>query len=240
MPARTRRRKKRLPGIIVLIPAAALIYYLLTLPLWNIHEVRINGANLLLADELKSYCAIPVGENLFFASLAEARNRLKTVSALKSFRLYRLPPGTVQINIKERLPVAVIVGKNRSAIIDNEGYILNQQLTLNVPNLTQLPVISGVGSEEFTGKETIKPEIAHLINIISAHLGSKQIKLEVGGLEKISFLLDDILKVKLGRDEDLDRKMAVFKKLQPVVAGNWASVEYIDVRYPDNPVIKFK
>jgi cell division septal protein FtsQ len=71
-------------------------------------------------------------------------------------------------------------------------------------------------------------------------LGSRQIQLETGGFEKISFLLNDLLRVKVGRDENVKEKMGVFKRLLPVIADKWSQVEYVDVRYPDNPVVKYK
>ncbi|MFH1387423.1 MAG: FtsQ-type POTRA domain-containing protein [bacterium] len=242
MKARSRRKKRKFPRIIVMIPALALLFYLSNLPLWDIQEIRVNGARLLSADEIKKISGVQTGKNLFYFSFAGPRANLKKISAIEEFHLYRLPPGTVLINLKERKPIAVIVAKNSSAIVDNKGFILNHNpnLTLNIPNMTQLPVISGVGPEEFSSKEQISPKVSHLINAISTQLGSKQIKLEMGGMEKISFLLDDILKVKLGRNEAIDQKMAVFKKLLPVVQGKWAGIEYIDVRYPDNPVVKYK
>lgn len=222
------------------------ILLLMALPIWKIQEVSVSGTQILSAEEIKDLSSIPLNENLFFASFARAHGNLKKITAIESFHIFRLPPRTVLIKITERQPMTVLVMKNRSAVIDKEGFILNrnQNLTLNIPNMTDLPVISGIGSQEAGGGDRIDPKISALLSDIITELsnlaGSRQIQVDVGGFRKISFLLNDILRVKIGSGENVKRKMAIFKKLLPVIANKWLQVEYLDVRYPDNPVIKYR
>jgi cell division protein FtsQ len=247
--ARTKRKRRRFNlfnFILLLTAAGGLVYGLLALPIWKIQEVAVSGAKMLSADEIRDLSGIPLSENLFLSSFTHARNNFNRIAAIESFHIFRIPPGTVLIRIKERKPVAVVVLKNRSALVDEKGYILNcnPNLTLNVPNITEMPVISGLGTYEVMQGERIDAKTSRLISAIvlelSSRLGSRRIQLELGGFEKISFLLDDILRVKIGRDEEVQRKMEVFKSLLPRITGRWAQVEYVDVRYPDNPVIKFR
>lgn len=120
----------------------------------------------------------------------------------------------------------------------------NPNLTLNVPNMTELPVVSGAVTSETAGEEKIDSQVSHsiaeIIVELSNLLGPRHIQLEIGGFEKINLLLDDLLRVKIGRDENIKSKMEVFKALLPVIAGKWTQVEYVDVRYPDNPVVKYR
>lgn len=216
------------------------------MPLWQIQEVAVTGTKMLSGQEIKELSGIPLAENLFLTSFARTRDNLRKITAIKEFHIFRIPPATVLIRITERKPIAVIMVKDRSAIIDVDGYILNRNpnLTLNVPDLTNLPVISGLDSSEVETGERIDPQVSRLVASIIVELanllGSSQIQLETGGFAKINFLLNDILRVKLGRDDQIERKMSVFKRLLTVIAGKWDQVEYIDVRYPDNPVIKYK
>lgn len=252
MKARTKPKKKEsfrfrlILFLLLLIPIGIGVYYVLSLPIWKIQEVVVNGTKMLSAEEIKSLSSVPISENLFLSSFARVRSNLGKITAIKEFHIYRIPPATVLIKIKERKPIAVVMLLNKSAIVDEEGFILNRNpnLTLNVPNMTDLPVIYGLGTEEVVAGEKIDSKISQLIADIvlelSNLLGSRQIQLELGGFEKISFLLDDLLRVKVGRDEDVKKKMEVFKNLLSVIANKWSQVEYVDVRYPDNPVIKYK
>ena len=240
MKARTKRKFRfRISAFLFLILLLLLsLYYVLSLPIWKIQAVTVSGAKMLSAEEIKDLSGIPLSENLFLTSFARSRDNLRKISAIKEFHLYRIPPATVLISLTERKPIAVVLLKGKSAVVDADGYILNRNanLTLNVPNLAELPVVSGV--------DEINPQVARLLTEIIVELthalGRRNIKLELGGLRKIGFLLDDILNVKVGRDENIKRKMEVFEGLLPVIEGRWPEVEYVDVRYPDNPVVKFK
>ena len=232
--------------LLILLLFSGIGYAILSLPIWEIQNVTIEGTKILSAEEIKSLAGIPLSGNLFFSNFKYAYKNLKKISAIKEFHIMRFPPGSIVIRITERRPISIIVYKNISAIIDQDGFILNKNpnLSLNISNLADLPVISGISSAEIDADGRINPKAAKLIsNIITdlaATLGSKRIQLEVGGFEKIKFMLDDVLQVKLGRDEFLSQKMTVFKALLPAVENKWAQVEYIDVRYPQNPVIKYK
>jgi cell division protein FtsQ len=248
-----KRKRQKLPlrfrlfiAFVLLVLAGVGGYYFLSLPLWRITEVSVSGAQMLAPEEIKDLSGVPLAENLFLTSFARTRENLRKITAIKDFSLYRIPPGTVIINIRERKPIAVLLFKNKSAIVDEDGYILNRNpgLTLNVPSMTELPVISGPGTGEYGGEERIDPQasklIVEIITELSSLLGSRHLQLATGGFDKISFSLDDILLVKVGRNENVRRKMEVFKALLPEITGRWDRVAYVDVRYPDTPVIKFK
>ena len=253
MPARNKRKRQKLPlrfrifgwsVLLVLLLIAG--YVFLSLPIFRIAEISVGGTEMLVPNELRDLSGVPLGDNLFFSSFARTRDNLRKITAIREFHLYRIPPGTVLINVKERKPIAVLVLQNKSAIIDADGYILNRNpsLTLNVPNMTELPVIAGLGTGEYGGEERVDHQasqlIVEIVGELASLLGSRHLQLETGGFDKISFSLDDILLVKVGRNVDVRRKMDVFKALLPEIEGRWDQVAYVDVRYPENPVIRFK
>jgi cell division protein FtsQ len=232
--------------LLFLVAFAGLGVYLLTLPIWEIKEVVVNGARMLSDQEVKALAGIPLSENLFFTSFSRARTNLGKITAIKRTRFYRIPPATVLISITERKPIAAMVFPKRSVIIDREGFIINRNpnITLNIPNMADLPVVSGIKEKEVLKVDRIDGRVSQTVSDIilklSPYLESRKMQLELGGLENVSFLLDDLLRVKVGRAEQIKRKMEVFEDLLPVVEGKWAEVEYVDVRFPDNPVIRYK
>ncbi|MBU0501990.1 MAG: cell division protein FtsQ/DivIB [Candidatus Margulisbacteria bacterium] len=242
--------KKRAPRLFLLffslIVVIAVVFFVLTLPAWEIKAVVVNGAVMLSPEEVRALSGIPLSENLFLTSFSRAKENLQHVPAIKSFKFYRMPPQTVLISLQERVPIAALVFQNKSVIIDDEGVILNQnqKIGLNISNLAELPVVSGLQAKTMVEKGRLKPQVARLISDImfklSPYLESRQMQLDLGGLSEISFLLDDLLRVKLGSADEIEEKMAVFEALYPLIAGKWNKVEYIDVRYPDYPVVKYK
>jgi cell division septal protein FtsQ len=110
--------------------------------------------------------------------------------------------------------------------------------------MADLPVISGMNEKEVLESLRIDEKSAKLVADVivkfSRFLEARKMQLELEDLENVSFLLDDILRVKVGQAVDIEKKMQVFEALLPVIDEKWSQVEYVDVRYPDNPVIKYK
>jgi cell division protein FtsQ len=250
-----RRKKQRKPlprglrfllAVLSVMVIIGLGVYIISLPIFDIKDVVVNGAKMLSADEVKALAGIPLSENLFFTKFSRAEVNLSKISAIKDVRFYRIPPATVLISIRERVPIAAVLFPNKSAIIDKEGYILNRNpnIALDIPNMAELPVITGISEKEALENDKVDSRVSHLISHVilklSRFLGSERMKLELGGLKNVSLILDDLLRVKIGDTEKMKRKMEVLVALLPAIAGKWPQVEYVDVRYPDNPVIKYK
>ncbi|MDD5382425.1 MAG: FtsQ-type POTRA domain-containing protein [Candidatus Margulisbacteria bacterium] len=220
--------------------------YILSLPIWQIKDIVVNGAKILSEKEIRAIAGIPLSENLFYTSFSRAKANLRKITAIKAFHFYRIPPATVLISITERRPVAAIIFPGKSVVIDEDGFIINRNtsLTLNIPNMADLPVISGIAEKEILKAERIDPRVSRIVSDIifklTPYLEAKRLQLKLGGLRNITLLLDDLLLVKIGGEEEIKRKMEVFMGLLPVVSGKWEKVDYIDVRFPDNPVIRYK
>jgi cell division protein FtsQ len=245
---KVKKRKRRLrlfPLLVVVFFLLGCGWYFLSLPLWSITTVVVNGTQILSPDDITAMAGIPISDNLFFTSFARARSNLKKITAIEKFHIYRIPPGTVLINITERRPLAAVVFAKQSTIIDAQGYLVNRNpnIKLNIPNLVDLPVVFGF-SEEALKSDKLEPAVTAVINQIISKLAiyfkAQHLQIDLGGLENINLRLDDLLLVKIGSGRDIAAKMAVFEALLPKVKNQWQKVEYIDVRYPDNPVIKFK
>lgn len=252
MARRKQRTRKRNPKLRILLILAFVVgfiavgLYILSLPIWEIRDVVVNGAKMLSPDQVRGLAGVPLNENLFFTSLDRSKSNLKKIPAVKSFRIYRIPPATILISITERQPIAAIVFPKKSVIIDEFGYILNQnpKISLNIPNQADLPVVSGINEKKALKDKTVDRDVSRVVTEVilklSRFLESGKMHLELGKLENISFLLDDLLRVKLGNDQKIKHKMEVFEALLPVISKKWSRVDYMDVRYPNNPVIKYK
>jgi len=148
--------------------------------------------------------------------------------------------------VEERRPIAILVVNGRFTIVDRDGFVLNNdpRLNLHLLNSVELPVITGLGSGEIVAGKRIAPKLSFLINDtvveLASLLGSRRINLEVGSYRRISILLDDVLRINLGQDTQVKTKISVVKRLLPLIGGRWNEVEYIDVRFPETPVIKYK
>ena len=243
----TAKNKKDLRWLLLcFILGSCALAFILSLPLFKIRDVVVNGTKMLSSEDIKAISGIPLSENLFYTSFSKAKANLSKISAIKEFKFYRIPPGTVLINIVERRPVAVLVFSTRSIFIDAQGFVLNPEtnIALNVPEISELPVISGMNENSAFRGNRIDPVVAEVVADIvlklSPYLSLKSMRLELGQFKEIQFMLDDILKVKVGTNLNIKKKMQVFQAILPKISGKWTQVEYVDMRYPDFPVVKFK
>ncbi|NQT29513.1 MAG: FtsQ-type POTRA domain-containing protein [Candidatus Saganbacteria bacterium] len=243
---RKHRRPRFWLTLVIILGVIGLGIYISTLPIWEIKDVVVNGTSMLAEGEIRGLAAIPLRQNLFYTSFSRTRANLSKITAIESFSLYRIPPATVLISISERKPIAIIVFANKSVVIDKDGYIINRNanISLNIPNRADLPVVSGIKESKVLGSDRINQEVSGIVSDIilklSPYLESSKMQLELGGLQNVSFLLDDLLRVKVGKAENIKRKMEVFDALLPKISGKWDKVAYVDVRYPENPVIRYK
>jgi cell division protein FtsQ len=242
-----RPRSLRILGIVVsAIAIVIVIIYILNLPIFDIKDVVVNGTNMLSADEIRAMAGIPMSENVFFTRFSRAEENLSKIAAIKEVRFYRIPPATVLISIKEREPIAAVVFPKKTLVIARDGFVINRNpnIKLSIPNMAELPVISGINEKEALKKNKIDRKISNLISHVilklSQFLESDRMRLELGGMRKVNLILDDLLLVKIGDTNKIKKKMTVFVALLPEIAGKWGQVEYVDVRFPDNPVIKYK
>jgi cell division septal protein FtsQ len=88
--------------------------------------------------------------------------------------------------------------------------------------------------------EEITQVVEDILLKLSPFLESKRLQLDMGNPAAIELHLDDILLIKIGDEREIARKMRIFEALLPEIEGKWPQVEYIDVRLPDSPVIRYR
>ena len=142
--------------------AAAVLTVFITLPLFRINNVFVVGTRLMSPDEILRLADIPQGENLFLVRFNKAKQRLINIPVIKQVDFKRKLFSTVQIKIKERKEAVICVVKNQSLILDDKGVVMNPEGVMGVgisfPDITNLPVISGLDSSWLENGLAIKSD----------------------------------------------------------------------------------
>lgn len=247
-----RRRRRRVSWylfwyVILFFFLAAVFTIIISLPIWQITEVKAENLRLLNDSEVLRLAAVPLSDNIFLTRFDNSRRRLLKVSLVKRVDFIRHLPGTVIVKVTERREAAVMVMGGQSVLIDEEGVILNPAITGEVhvefPDISNLPVVNGVrpdwieqgklGGEMGISVIALLREFKHLIS-------PTKLQVEVGDVENINLMVDDTLRVKIGNSSDLNRKIKVFEAIFGRNRERKNDLEYIDVRLPDYPAVKFK
>ena len=87
-----------------------------------------------------------IGRNVFFIPLAERKKQLEEIPWVESASVMRLLPNRLQIEIRERTPVAFVQIGSRIALIDGLGVVMD--LPAGAARKYSFPVIVGIGNSD--------------------------------------------------------------------------------------------
>lgn len=210
-------------------------------------QVDTAGNNYLSKEKIIAIAKIPIGENIFLIDLDEVKSRFSQIIQIEKIGLRRKLPGRIIIDIKERKPFAIAVIGGQATLVDSEGFILAKQTlgsSVYKVDIARLPVIRGINDKSIEEGKRLGPSdrifMKDTLNLLSGFLDPSTIQIEVGNRAEIVLFIEDILKVKIGAAGSMDRKIRVLQALLDSIKGKLQKVEYVDVRIPDNPVIKLK
>lgn len=244
MPSRNKYRRKlswyltwSLIFFFLFSAAATLI---ITLPIFKVQSVLVEGDRLLTEGEILRAAALPLGENIFLIRFGQAGQRLEGNPVIKKADFIRRLPDTIIVQVEERKEVAVTVMNERSVLIDEGGYIF---IPSNFPDISRLPVLTGLRQEYVYRSRLVGPVgegliklLADFVNLISP----TKLQVDVSNPEEINLLVDDTLRIKIGEAQDLERKILVFEAIFQRVKDQKDKIEYLDLRHPAFPAVKFK
>lgn len=130
---RQRSRRQRLrsaapwtitASVVVLAVLAALAVYQTSL--FAVREVRVVGATMLSADQVRAAAAVPTGSPLARVDLGSVRDRVAKLPPVADVGVSRDWPGTVVVRVKERAGVAVVPQGREYLVIDAEAVVFRR------------------------------------------------------------------------------------------------------------------
>jgi len=245
--SRNKRRKNSwyiIWFLILFFSLASFTALIISLPVWQIQKIEVQGVRLLSGEEINRLAKIPLGENIFLVRFGRARLNLEQIPVIKRVDFLRRLPDTLIINIMERKESAVIVLGGESLLIDEEGVILNRSpVYIKFPDISGLPVIYGLKTEWIEGyrlRGETGEEMIALLRELKNFISPAKLQIDVSNPEEMNLRVDDTLQVKLGAVRQIAEKIRAFEILFNEVKDRKLNIEYIDVCYPQFPVIRFK
>jgi hypothetical protein len=71
-------------------------------------------------------------------------------------------------------------------------------------------------------------------------VGSHNFQLDLNVIGEVNIWVEDLVQVKLGAAEQLEKKMELFESTWSALGEKWMKLEYIDLRFLDQPVLKYR
>ncbi|WP_038055427.1 cell division protein FtsQ/DivIB [Thermodesulfobacterium hydrogeniphilum] len=102
-----------------------IIYILYFTNLFILKEIKVFNTKRVDKNEIIKLTGLKGGEKLFRISMNKLKKRILTNNNIEDVTIVRRLPGTLEIKIEEREPLAILVKNNRGYLIDKNGVILS-------------------------------------------------------------------------------------------------------------------
>ncbi|RKX60681.1 MAG: hypothetical protein DRP29_02200 [Thermodesulfobacteriota bacterium] len=116
-------------GIILIISTIYILYFT---DLFVLREIRILGNNKVSKEEIIKIINLKGGERLYRIPLTEVKKRiLNNFKYVENVIIVRKLPSTLEINIKEKKPIGILLYNNKKYLIDKKGEIISEALPID-------------------------------------------------------------------------------------------------------------
>lgn len=247
-----RNKKGRLAlikAVVFAVIAAGFFIALLSLPVWKIVRIYVEGNRIVSSDLIKDKAEIPMDENIFFLDYAGISKRLREIPQIKNVQVSGRLPSSVLITVEEREPFAVAAVRGRYIVFDSEGFIMESMGPQDVASSTskirvfELPTVVGLPERSVVENKRIDPQtmkaIAFSFKTLGRIMSKSKFELDLISFNEMNMIIDDLLKVKIGSPDDIERKFFNLSKILQNIPER-SSIEYIDLRAKDTAAVKFK
>jgi hypothetical protein len=226
-----RRRLRRLAvalGVVALLVAAAAATQT---PLLDVDRVRVDGVGHTAAADVRRVAGISPGDTMVGIDMDGVAARIEDLPWIGHARVVRRWPGTVEIHVSEREPLAMIeLGEGRVALVDEAGRVL--EVTRQPP--AGLPEVTAVSSRRIAEGEDLGRDTRDALAILRA------VRERLPGVvASVSSDLDAALasggEIRFGSTADLDDKIVAVETVLADV--DTACLDLLDVRVPGSPAL---
>ncbi|MBR6014251.1 MAG: FtsQ-type POTRA domain-containing protein [Selenomonadaceae bacterium] len=221
-------------GIIFLIITCAILGAFVYVPFFTLTNINLNGANYITTEDVIKIGNIYIGEPLFELETDTIATRLSSDLRIEEVTVRRKLPGTLEVTIKERKPVATIICDYGYLDLDKSGTILDSYKTLKV---MQIPMITGATVHDKYIGDTVEDKMVKEVLIFLQ-------KINADALNKISEIAiieenyivaytntERSVQIRIGKLERLDEKARLTEDFLKNLENNPNPIEYVDFNY---------
>ncbi len=237
-----RRRKfgRFFKGIIFLVVSAAVLAFFVYVPFFTLSEIKLVGAKYLTQEDIMKIGDIYMGEQLFRLETDVVQSRLSKDLRIEEVSVRRHLPHTLEINIKERRPLATIVCDYGYLDLDRNGVIIDSYKSLKT---MQIPMINGAAVRDmYIGDEVEDEQVKKILDFLQ-RLNEETLN----RLSEIAIVEENYIvmytdtarpvQIRIGKLERLDEKARLTEDFLRDLETNPHPVEYVDFNY-NAPFIK--
>lgn len=208
---------------------------------FKLERIEVPRLQQLSQDEIVNLAGVKLGESLLKIDLQHVAEQLEKNPWIEKLKVRRRFPGTLSIEISERVPVAV-VNMGYLYYLDSKGEIFKP---LTEGDRLDYPVLTGISEEDLLkdadGTKMMLTTALGLMEMLKKGTVFRLSDVSEIHLDKgygfTLFTTQGGIPVKLG-NSDFQGKLARFSQIYKDLTAQIASLEYVDLNYPDKIVVK--
>jgi cell division protein FtsQ len=216
----------------VAIVVAGIIAAAIFSPLLAVSTISVSGTRLLTPGQVQTALEPLQGKPLPQVSDEEVERLLAPLIQIKSVKTQARPPSDLVVEVRERVPVALVKQGEQYQLVDVEGV---QLASTADPSSVSLPVIDGGAGT--IGKELFQATAA-VLGALPAEVLAKLSNASAQSVDAVELKLMDGQTIIWGNASEKELKAKVLEALLKVPADPKNPVRVYDVSVPRHPVTR--
>jgi cell division septal protein FtsQ len=218
-------------------------FFLSNSTVFNLKDIEFQGLQTVDAAVLQDLSGIVLGMNSLKISKKEVADRIKANPFIKEARVQLILPAKLLIVVQERQPLAQVVLDGRILVVGRDGVCLQQNVEKNphLPLITNtLFDVAGNPGDQLSS-EGLTAALS-LIDQLDPYFLESIKEFRAPSSWELTLITHQGVQVKFGPPENLERKLGFYETilLKNNSQYNEDTLEYVDLRYETQPVVKKK
>ncbi|MET4590352.1 FtsQ-type POTRA domain-containing protein [Arthrobacter sp. 754] len=231
-PAKRRKRHILVAVCTALVAVSALLAAAVFSPLLAVGTVSVSGTRLVTADQVRTALDPLKGKPLPQISDEEVARLLEPLVQIKSVSTQARPPSELVVQVRERVPVALVKQGEQYQLVDVDGVVLGT--TADTASVA-LPVIDGGAGT--IGKELFQATAA-VLGALPLDILARLSNASAQSVDAVELKLVDGQTIVWGNAGEKELKAKVLEALLKVPADPKNPVRVYDVSAPRHPVTR--
>lgn len=238
---RTKRSPRRiLKGLLFIAIVGLLVAIAVYAPIFKVMDIRVSGNGYVPVADIERIAGVERGMPFFRLETDETSKRLLKDLRIESASVRRVFPGTIQIDVTVRHPVATVPTVYGYVDVDGNGVVLDAYRTLkHMP----IPIITGfVLPDHYIGDNIADGSLLAALKYLQALEERPRSQISEVSLKDPSHIIAYTTRsvpIRLGNTERMDEKAALTDSFLNDSRTAQGDVEFVDFSYT-SPVIKLK
>lgn len=211
-------------------------------PMLRVAKVSVHGNQRLSTGEVLALVDGLAGRHIIGISLDEWRARLLGSSWVQDVALRRVLPGTVEIEVRERRPMAIGRIDSRLYLVDRTGVVIDEYGPQYAD--IDLPIVDGLVGASMVGRPIVDERRAELAGrLLGALAGRREIAARVSQIDvsdrrnAVVLLEGDTALLRLG-DRDFIERIQSYMELASSLRERVEDIDYVDLRFDERVYVR--